>query len=105
VLLPALVDVEGVPGCFCCHLLRRPWLARRRPLSSEYGTYKIVKAILWPWFSGKVLKLLEVLPSSLESGAGGATARTRGRATQVASSRPFLYERTRGSMWGERWGR
>ena len=38
-------------------------------LSSEHGTYKTVKAIFWPWLSGKRIFLtFEVVSSLLGSG-------------------------------------
>jgi hypothetical protein len=33
-----------------------------QPLSSEYGTYKTVKARFWHWISGRVLKTLSAVP-------------------------------------------
>ena len=32
-----------------------------RPLSSEYGTYKAIKARFWPWFSGQKILDLSLL--------------------------------------------
>ena len=39
------------------------------PLSSECGTYKTVKAILWPWLSGK--RPYKVFPPGSQAGGGG----------------------------------
>ena len=33
------------------------------PLSSEYGTYKTVKATFWPWLSDLVLEVVGLLGS------------------------------------------
>ena len=33
-----------------------------------YGTCKIVKAGLWPWFQAKALHTFQIVPSSLGSG-------------------------------------
>ena len=40
-----------------------------RPLSRECGTHKTVKAMFWPWLSGKLLKTFQGVPSSLGRGS------------------------------------
>ena len=49
------------------------------PMLSEHGTYKTVKARLWPWFSGKILEIFSVVPSLLASGS----------ANRAGSVKPF----------------
>ena len=38
------------------------------PMSSEFGTYKPVKAKSWPWLSVEILTIFQVVPSSFGSG-------------------------------------
>ena len=69
--------------------VRRPYLCER-PLSNDLGTYRTVRAGVWPWLSRKVLKTFltaKRVPSSL----GISSANTYNLQTWLQSKLLHLY--------------